>query len=387
MLKILHCGDFHLDSPFSSLSAADPARGEERRRGLCRVFSRVLRLASDEGCGAVLISGDVFDCSYICPDTVAAMSEAFAGFGGPVVISPGNHDPYTEGSVWASRSSGFPENVHIFRSEELSCFDFPELALTVWGYAFNCDRMEQSPLSGRGSLERPGRVGVLCAHADILSPISKYAPLTPRELADSGLALAALGHIHNPPEPTLYGKTLAAYCGFPEGRGFDEQGFGAVSVITFEDGRVSDIRRVCVGEHRYLCTSVNISGAGSDAEAAAAVTQAIDKLEQPGATSLSLPLTGEVPAEYLPDVRKIRGAAESAEGYSLYSLEITDGTLPLMDGGALAEDMTVRGELYRTLLPMMQNGSPEERRTAASALRIGLRALDGRPFLDEGGSN
>lgn len=43
MLKILHCGDFHLDSPFSSLSAADPARGEERRRGLCRVFSRVLR--------------------------------------------------------------------------------------------------------------------------------------------------------------------------------------------------------------------------------------------------------------------------------------------------------------------------------------------------------
>ncbi len=352
MLKILHCGDFHLDSPFSALSAVDPARGEERRRGLCRVFSRVLRLASEEGCGAVLISGDVFDCSYICPDTVAAMSEAFAGFGGPVVISPGNHDPYTEGSVWASRSSGFPENVHIFSSEELSYFDFPELALTVWGYAFNCDRMEQSPLSGRGSLERPGRVGVLCAHADILSPISKYAPLTPRER-----------------------------------RGFDEQGFGAVSVITFEDGRVSDIRRVCVGEHRYLCTSVNISGAGSDAEAAAAVTQAIEKLEQPGATSLSLSLTGEVPAEYLPDVRKIRGAAESAEGYSLYSLEITDGTLPLMDGGALAEDMTVRGELYRTLLPMMQNGSPEERRTAASALRIGLRALDGRPFLDEGGSN
>ena len=66
---------------------------------------------------------------------------------------------------------------------------------------------------------------------------------------------------------------------------------------------------------------------------------------------------------------------------------MTAGTLPLMDGGALAEDMTVRGELYRTLLPMMQNGSPEERRTAASALRIGLRALDGRPFLDEGGSN
>ncbi len=387
MLKILHCGDFHLDSPFSSLSAADPARGEERRRALCRVFSRVMQLAAEEGCGAVLISGDVFDCSYICPDTVHEMSEAFSVFGGPVIVSPGNHDPYTEGSVWSSSRAAFPENLYVFKSEELSYFDFPELGLTVWGYAFTSGRMDRSPLSGKGSLERPGRVGVLCAHGDILSPISKYAPLTSRELTESRLALAALGHIHNPPSPAMYGQTLTAYCGFPEGRGFDEEGFGAVSLITIDGGRVTDLRRVSVGEHRYLSRTVDISGAASDAEATRAVINAACGTDRPADTTLRLALTGEVPVSYLPDTERIRSAAEGSEGFPLYSLEITDGTLPLMDGAALAEDMTVRGELYRTLLPMMQNGSSEERRTAADALRIGLRALDGRPFLDEGGRN
>ena len=130
MLKLLHCGDFHLDSPFSSL---DVKRSEERRRGLCRVFARVMELASECECDAVLIAGDLFDCSYICPDTVAAMKDAFAGYGKPVIVAPGNHDPYTDGSIWASRRAVFPENLHVFRSEELSSFDFPELALTVWG--------------------------------------------------------------------------------------------------------------------------------------------------------------------------------------------------------------------------------------------------------------
>ena len=224
MLKLLHCGDFHLDSPFSSL---DVKRSEERRRGLCRVFARVMELASECECDAVLIAGDLFDCSYICPDTVAAMKDAFAGYGKPVIVAPGNHDPYTDGSIWASRRAVFPENLHVFRSEELSSFDFPELALTVWGYAFTSDRLDRSPLSGAGSLSRPGRTGVLCAHADIVSPLSKYAPVTPRELADSRLSYAALGHVHNPPEPAVYGATVAAYCGFPEGRGFDEQATGA----------------------------------------------------------------------------------------------------------------------------------------------------------------
>lgn len=124
MLKLLHCGDFHLDSPFSSL---DVKRSEERRRGLCRVFARVMELASECECDAVLIAGDLFDCSYICPDTVAAMKDAFAGYGKPVIVAPGNHDPYTDGSIWASRRAVFPEICTFSAPRSFRLLTFPSL--------------------------------------------------------------------------------------------------------------------------------------------------------------------------------------------------------------------------------------------------------------------
>ena len=43
--------------------------------------------------------------------------------------------------------------------------------------------------------------------------------------------------------------------------------------------------------------------------------------------------------------------------------------------------MSVKGELYRTLLPELTSSDPDRRSIAAEALRIGLLALDGRPFM------
>ena len=53
-------------------------------------------------------------------------------------------------------------------------------------------------------------------------------------------------------------------------------------------------------------------------------------------------------------------------------------TLPQMDGDYLERDTTLRGELYRTLLPKLTSENADERRLASRALRIGLAAIDGR---------
>lgn len=376
--KILHCGDVHLDSPFAAVSATDISRAAERRRGLCRVFERSMRLAAERGCAAVLIAGDLFDRSYISPDTAAAMIKAIGEAGCPVVVSPGNHDPCTDGSIWATRKKELPGNLYVFDSPELSCFELPGADIDVWGYAFTSERMDRSPLTDRGSLSRAGRIALLCAHADITSPMSRYAPITPRELADSGAAYAALGHVHNPPEPERYGETLAAYCGFPEGRGFDEQGFGTVNIVTIEDGRAVDIERVRVGEHRYLIVDASVEGAENDDAAATLACETINELSSPENTSLRLRLCGAVDTEYIPNTASIAEKLASGAGASLYALEVEDDTLPLLGGGTVGDDMTLRGEFYRTLVSAMKEGDAHERRVAADALRIGLRALDGR---------
>ena len=61
-----------------------------------------------------------------------------------------------------------------------------------------------------------------------------------------------------------------------------------------------------------------------------------------------------------------------------YHIEIKDKTYPRMDTSALAHDSTLRGEIYRTLLPQLECDDPEKRREATMALRVALLAVDGR---------
>ena len=137
-------------------------------------------------------------------------------------------------------------------------------------------------------------------------------------------------------------------------------------------------------ERRLSASSRGVTGAVNDAGAAAAAVRSAADIADPASTSLRLAVCGDVAVEYTPDTARI---AASLGDCGFYSLEVEDDTLPLLGDTSLADDMTVRGELYRTLLPKMREGSAEERRIAADALRIGLRALDGRSILDDGGSN
>jgi hypothetical protein len=88
-------------------------------------------------------------------------------------------------------------------------------------------------------------------------------------------------------------------------------------------------------------------------------------------TMLRIRLLGELPTDFvLPQL--------SAEEFGIYSLDVQDMTTPTYNCAYLERDMTVKGELYRTLLPRLSGGTPEERAAAADALRVGLAALENR---------
>ena len=65
-MKILHTGDLHLDSPFSS---EDIIGAERRREAQRRVITRIFDLAKEESCDLILIAGDLFDSEYVSPET------------------------------------------------------------------------------------------------------------------------------------------------------------------------------------------------------------------------------------------------------------------------------------------------------------------------------
>lgn len=374
-MKILHIADVHLDSPFSSCSVT--AAGE-RQNELRETFENMMKYAKDEKFSLVLIAGDLFDYGYVTKKTAELLCDTFAEMPEcKIVISPGNHDAYTRNGVYASIK--FPPNVYIFQTEKLTSFSFDDIGVDVYGYAFTSEKIETSPLSYdyAEKIKNPDRLNLLCIHADISSPISRYSPVTKKDLADFGADYAALGHIHNSEEIEKAGNCTYAYSGCPEGRSFDETGYKGAIVIGY-DG-IKDGKKALTAERKrfskrsYQIETIDITGAASNAEVLEAIKGRIEKLGYGEETALRVELTGALPSEYIPDITGLEKKLDM-----LYSAEIKDCTLPIYDDKFLREDVTIKGEFYRSLLEKMTSGDAAEREIAVMALRYGLAALDGK---------
>ena len=196
MFKVLHTADLHLDSSFADFSLAE---SERARQSQLRSFFRMIEIAKEEEVALFCIAGDLFDRERVRPAVADAVFDALSSLECPVVLSPGNHDPYRSGSVYLERE--LPDNLFVFREETLSHFDFPSIGrgVTVYGYAFSSPSLYASPLMDcdRVCAPKDGGVSILLCHADLDHPLSSYAPLPGRDLERCGADYVALGHTHN----------------------------------------------------------------------------------------------------------------------------------------------------------------------------------------------
>ena len=98
-MRILHTGDLHLDSAFSAFAQKE---AEEYRELGRKLLENVFECAKHEQCQMILIAGDLFDAKFVSNDTRAQFLSLVRRANIPVVISPGNHDPYSENSFYSS---------------------------------------------------------------------------------------------------------------------------------------------------------------------------------------------------------------------------------------------------------------------------------------------
>lgn len=368
MIRFLHCADLHLDSPFSGL---DAIQSEARRQEQKDLFRALICHAKNRRVDLLLIAGDLFDSGFTTSSTVKFVSDMLGTLDCPVIITPGNHDPYLEGGLY---SSSFPENVIIFTSERLSSVYFDKLNVAVHGYAFTSERHEEAPLASGVTVD-PSKINILCAHTELDAPHSPYAPITSKQLAESGFDYAALGHIHNPPKEKSCEKTLVCYSGCLEGRSFDELGYGGAVEVTVDGTKVTS-ERIRLAKHRYMVETLDITGANKDIDVIERIRQRIAFSNYQEDTALRVILTGAISPDYTPALAYI---TEEIKG--LYRLNIKDRSTPILDFTELENDMSIRGEYYRTLVAKMRSSDEQERQVAAEALRIGLCALSGKPIV------
>lgn len=363
-MKLLHAADFHLDSPLSGLS---PEKSVQRRRELREVPARLAKLAREEAVDLVLLPGDLFDGGRVYPETVRALAQALEEMAVPVLIAPGNHDYFHAKSPYAA--SSWPDNVHIFTQPDLRGVELPALDCVVHGCAFTAPHREDDPLLGFTAPD-DGRLHLLCVHGEV-GASGSYAPIDPKSLEKSGADYAALGHIHAAGDGKG-GKTLWAYPGCPEGRGFDELGPKGVLIVSFHepvrlaaaspDGPAAApvaAEFVPICRRQYRVESVEAS----------AFTDSLPQGESPDLVRFLL--TGE--SRCVPDLAAL--AAQAAPYF--FHVELRDHTTLPRDLWARAGEDSLTGLFLREMRSRLDSGSENEREKLLLAARFGLAALEG----------
>ena len=353
MLNIIHGADFHLDSPFSGLS---PQRAAQRRGEQRELLSRLAQLARETRADLVLLSGDLMDGDNVYRETAQALSQALGSIPCPVFLAPGNHDYYRPSSVYATLD--WPDNVHIFTSPKLEGVDLPELNCTVYGRAFCSPHETDAPLSGFRAAE-DGRLTLACLHGD-MAPGSDYGPISQQDLAASGLDYAALGHIHQYSGLQRAGRTVWAYPGCPEGRGFDETGDKGVLLLHAQPGQVTG-EFVPLCRRRYQIAQVDVTGT----DPLSAVHSALPPDTEEDIYRIIL--TGSGPAADLT-------ALERALSPRFYGLELRDETRLPQDLWQRRDEDSLTG-LFLNRMWQLCRQRPDDP-VCRLAARFGLAALE-----------
>lgn len=353
-MKILHAADLHLDHPFSALP---PEKAAQRRRESRQIPGRLAELAVQERADLVLLAGDLFDGQEVYRETLTALREALAAIPVPVLIAPGNHDPYTPRSPYAD--GDWPDNVTIFSRAQVEEKDFPALNCAVYGTAF-CAQQETQDLWAGFHAPADGRLHIGLSHGDLDQSRSLYHPIARESVAASGLAYLALGHIHAPSGLQRLGETVWAYPGSTEGHGFDELGERGCLLVTLGEGETGAVFHPLAGR-RYWEKEVPLTDGVSAEAAARAVLAACDPED-----CIKLIFTGE---RTLPPEWKM---LEKQLDDRVYALRCRDHTRPKSGLWDRAGEDTLTGAFVRIMKEKADAGEAG----AELAARFGLAALE-----------
>lgn len=369
-MRVFHCADIHLDSPFSLYS---PREAEKRRTELRAAFTSALMFARERKADIFIISGDLFDSEYATRDTRELLVREFAKLSDmKIFIAPGNHDPLVSGSPYETME--LPANVHVFGGER-ECVHLDELGVDVYGVGFTSKNMLSSPVVGWNGLDK-SKVNILVCHGDTTGASSVTGPITKKEIGESGFDYIALGHIHKATGLLCENGVYYAYPGCIEGRSFDELGYKGAMFGNIEKGNV-DMKSYRFSKSRYEIAEVDISGAADKAHALELVRSAIRLFTDD--TALRLTLTGELSGAFVIRPEEIGSGCE----YPHY-IELTDNTFVRPELGELEQTNTLKGVFCRNMLAEMESLDPEseEYRVLSLALKYGLSALEDRSVVD-----
>lgn len=373
-VRILHVGNVFLDRPIAPLTRDT---SEHRRKELRDSFCRFLQTVKEKDVRLVLISGNLLDNEFASNDTVVfLMRELGECPDCHFVIAPGPRDHYFDGSIY--KSGRLPRNVHIFTEEILSRFDFDELGVTVYGWAFMGHEHMFSPLAHK-RVVRSDRLNLICGYGCVDAEDQTQCPIKASEITAFGAHYAALSSGEQGHSGFMrFDGTVLSYSGHFESVSFADKEEGGANLVTAlplgADAWQLLVKRVPTGVYRYAEEIIDVSHLSKESDVAPLICERIAKEGYGEKTALRVRLRGSVTPE-----AAFLSLGDAAD-YGVYAFEVVDETVPTDGTEMLLHEMSAKGELYRHLYRAMTEGTPESCARAARTFRVGYAALSGKDF-------
>ncbi len=380
---ICHFSDLHLERSFARHGTAS-ATARMRREGLRDALQAICSLAQSRSCDALTIGGDLFDDESATVETGQFLTSLLGSLAPMrVLIAPGNHDPYINGSLYMTMD--WPSNVHIFTAPELHPIRLTD-SLVLWGLAHPDHMWEGNPLAGP-PIEPSKDTHLALFHGAERSWLAgiegkgKHGPFTAADIQRKGFAGALSGHYHSYRLDTASGLL---YPGTPEPLAVDETGDHGPVIVTVADSGEFTCELVPLQKWHALQCTVDITASSSLASLTAVVLAGIgDALghRDPHRTVLQLDLIGTLPTYMALDTDVLEQSVHHE--LPLAALTIRTRTQPALDLDALAGEHTVRGRFVGALRDAIDAKAAEdpEREMLERALKYGLNALQGNEVL------
>ena len=259
-LKLLHTADWHLGMRFPSFT-------EEHQRTLMRarmdVLDNVFGAAESAGVDAVLCAGDLFDDPLPADAWWTGLLDKLKARDWsqrPVFLLPGNHDPYTDKSVWAEDHPfrrGLPEGVHVVDRDD---FEAPLGAGGEVGVLLAAPCRTRAGQTGlwrslpkRDEGDERIRVGMIHGQTTDIEGFQTTFPIPAEAAEDRGLDYLAIGDTHAFREVPPGAAVPTVYPSAPEPTNFGEVDAGYAALVFFPAGRRRPlIRKERVGRWRWV---------------------------------------------------------------------------------------------------------------------------------------
>ncbi len=365
-IKILHCADIHLGASESFLGAD----ADNRRFETLISFERIADLCLENGVQILAIAGDLFDSNRIEERFIDAVFSKLAALDGvKVVYAAGNHDPLNSESPFITRQ--LPDNIYVLGTRD-DCIVFDDLKVRVWGRSFESAKMTGEE---RFSLSVPNDdyINIMVQHGELKSDLnSDYNAITPAFVMNSGMDYIALGHIHKRSEIGKLSNTRFAYCGCPEGQGFDELDQKGVYIGNIGKG-ICELEFLPVSRRRHLYIKLDITGLADSTEISEKI---LDKLKLDYGEDYAINLYKiELIGSVSPDIEISLPEIQTRLNDKVYFLKLKDSTDFLLDLEALSSETSLKGIFVKKMLERINTASDEQKPLLQKALNLGLKAF------------